>query len=302
MWLGNWKDRCDKPLGLNWVDKMKVLGTVFDDVNVERDNRETKLSKVDKILSLWRSRSLSLVEKMLILNTLAFSKLFYLSRILEPPKWVHGRIKDLLWPFLWGSRIETVARRSVICSLEDSGLGLRDFARQSRYFQLAAMVNVLKGSSAKAFFLVKYFCGSQLASIRPVWAFLSDNLTPSAARPTVFYSRLLQELRSFNFPRSFSFTSKALYSLFLQRSISLPILPYDWTSYVPTRFCFLTHWKSVRDSFTENFKNDLAWLITLRAVKVRHSLHNWGYSAFALCASCLRVETIDHFFLHCCRA
>ena len=24
MWLGNWKDRCDKPLGLNWVDKMKV--------------------------------------------------------------------------------------------------------------------------------------------------------------------------------------------------------------------------------------------------------------------------------------
>ena len=27
----------------------------------------------------------------------------------------------------------------------------------------------------------------------------------------------------------------------------------------------------MRDSFTENFKNDLAWLITLRAVKVRHS-------------------------------
>ena len=57
----------------------------------------------------------------------------------------------------------------------------------------------------------------------------------------------------------------------------------------------------MRDSFTENFKNDLAWLITLRAVKVRHSLRNWGYIASARCASCPRVETIDHCFLHCGR-
>ena len=44
MRLGNWKDRCDKPLGLNWVDKMKVLEIVFGNVNVERDNWEIRLS------------------------------------------------------------------------------------------------------------------------------------------------------------------------------------------------------------------------------------------------------------------
>lgn len=84
MWLGNWKDRCDKPLGLNWVDKMKVLGIVFGNVNVERDNWEPSLSKVDKMLSLRRSRSLSLVGKVLILNTVAFSKLFYVSDFRTP--------------------------------------------------------------------------------------------------------------------------------------------------------------------------------------------------------------------------
>ena len=63
MWLRSWKDRCDKPLGLNWVDKMKVLGIVFGNVSVERDNWEPRLSKVDKMLFLWRSRSLSLVGK-----------------------------------------------------------------------------------------------------------------------------------------------------------------------------------------------------------------------------------------------
>ena len=96
-----------------------------------------------------------------------------------------------------------------------------------------ALVNILQDRSAKAFFLFKYFCGSQLASIGPDWAFLCDNPTPSAARLMVFYSRLLQELRSYNFPCSFSVTSKALYSLILQCCICVPMLPYDWPSYVP---------------------------------------------------------------------
>ena len=36
----------------------------------------------------------------------------------------------------------------------------------SRSLRLAGLVNVLQERSAKAFFLVKYFCGLQLASIR----------------------------------------------------------------------------------------------------------------------------------------
>ena len=58
----------------------------------------------------------------------------------------------------------------------------------------------------------------------------------------------------------------------------------------------------MRDNFTSNHKNDLAWLITLRAVKVRHSLRNWGYISSPCCASCSRIETIDHCFLNCPRA
>ena len=34
---------------------------------------------------------------------------------------------------------------------------------------------------------------------------------------------------------------------------------------------------------------------------MRHSLRKWGYIASAQCASCPRVETIDHCFLHCGR-
>ena len=61
------------------------------------------------------------------------------------------------------------------------------------------------------------------------------------------------------------------------------------------------HWSLVRDPFSENFKNDLLWLIILRAVKVRDSLKNWGYINSSACAFCSRRETIDHCFLNCSR-
>ena len=66
-------------------------------------------------------------------------------------------------------------------------------------------------------------------------------------------------------------------------------------------FDFPTHLSHVRDSFTENFKNDLSWLITLSAIKVRDSLRNWGYIDSDRCASCPRKESIDHCFLNCIR-
>lgn len=66
LWLGAWKDRPDKPLGLSWVKKMKILGIVFGTVNVEQDNWEPRVSKLEKCVSRWQSRSLSLIGKVLI--------------------------------------------------------------------------------------------------------------------------------------------------------------------------------------------------------------------------------------------
>ena len=62
------------------------------------------------------------------------------------------------------------------------------------------------------------------------------------------------------------------------------------------------HWPLVREGRCEHFKNDLAWSIILRGVKVRDSLHTWGYINSNRCAVCTRKETIDHCFLNCSRA
>ena len=61
------------------------------------------------------------------MNILALSKLLYVSRVLVPPKWVYSKLNSLIWPFLWRARLETVARKSLICSVDSEGLGLKDF-------------------------------------------------------------------------------------------------------------------------------------------------------------------------------
>ena len=202
--LGAWKDRPDEPLGLSWVKKAKILGIVFGSVNVDRDNWEPRLSKLDQCVSRWKNRSLSLIGKVLILNILGFSKLLFVSAILSPPQWVYDRINRIIWPFLWGSRIETVARKSLVCPETNGGLGLREFRIHGQASRLAILIRSISNIQSKIFFLIKYFCGAQLASIGNHWAFLRDNATPGALSPSTFYSPLLRSLRDLQFPINFS--------------------------------------------------------------------------------------------------
>ena len=130
---------------------------------------------------------------------------------------------------------------------------------------------------------------------------LRDNLTPSAVLPSFFYLSALQSLASLCLPSDFSFSSKAFYGLFLRSFSTIPFQPGLWTPSLLPRFTLESYRSLVRDRFTENFKNDLAWLISLRAIKVCRSLRDWGYINSSRCASCPRDETIDHCFLNCSR-
>ena len=94
---------------------MKILGVVFGTMPVEIHNWQPKLEKLEKALNLWKSRSLSFVGKALIVNVLGLSKLLYLGRLLFMPAWVLARVNQLIWGFVWGSRMETVSRNT--CSL-----------------------------------------------------------------------------------------------------------------------------------------------------------------------------------------
>jgi len=226
MWVGAWKAREDQPFGLTWVKKMKILGVFFGVIDVQRDNWEPKLSKLDKMLTMWKSRSLSMVGKSLIINVLGVSKLLYLARVLVTPRWVIDRYNSLIWNFLWGSKIEPVARKTLHCPIDKGGLGIVDFEVKGRALRLASSLLVLEDSSPSCFYLAKYFCGGRLARFGSKWSSLRDNSSPSASSPTSFYSGSLSTLEKLaRLPTSFVYSTKNIYRELLKELSSPPYFP-----------------------------------------------------------------------------
>ena len=101
--------------------------------------------------------------------------------------------------------------------------------------------------------------------------------------------------------RDFVFTSKNCYTILLREKSSSPVIHRYWVSFLTIGLDLDRHGSLVRDGFCESFKNDLLWLIILRAVKVRDSMKNWECINSDRSASCSRKETIDHCCLHCAR-
>ena len=104
-----------------------------------------------------------------------------------------------------------------------------NFIKKSYALQISSVVKVAKDNDAKCFYLLKYFLGGRLAGLRGEWTFLRDNASPSALSLTSFYDQVLANLLKLRVLcsdwRTFSFSSKNIYSVLLSELSSSPLLP-----------------------------------------------------------------------------
>ena len=212
---------------------MKILGVVFGTVPVEQDNWQPKLNKLEKSLNLWKSRSLSFVGKSLVVNVLGLSKLLYLAKTLIMPNWVLSRVNQLIWPFIWGSRMETVARNTCFLQPISGGINLSNFKLECDALKLSSLVSVIDSPEDSSFFSTKYFVGRRLSTLRQQWSDLHDNSAPSAAVVTSFYEACLNILAAIS--DNVDLTLKKIYASLLLQSSSPPILPGRWVPAFPLR-------------------------------------------------------------------
>jgi hypothetical protein len=129
MWLGKWKNNKDTPLGLKWVKEVHSLGIFFSyDTDYVVQKKFTDKSKTFKrILDLWAQRDLSIIGKITILKSLAFSTLTYQCGLLNPPEKFIETINDIAFKFLWNNKPDKVKRKTIIADYKDGGLKMLDF-------------------------------------------------------------------------------------------------------------------------------------------------------------------------------
>lgn len=89
-------------------------------------NWTSKLEKLERILSVWKRRNLTIFGKCTVVNTLAISKLVYNAFILSNPD--TGFFKDvtkLIFNFLWKKK-DRIKRNTLIGEIEEGGIGIVD--------------------------------------------------------------------------------------------------------------------------------------------------------------------------------
>jgi hypothetical protein len=128
MWLGKWRSSNEKPLKLKWVREVHSLGIFFsyntDYVTQKKFTDKAKSFK--RILDLWSQRDLSLIGKIAILKSLAFSMITYQCCSLMVPDLFMDNIIDIAYKFLWSGKKDKIKRRTIIANYRNGGLKMLD--------------------------------------------------------------------------------------------------------------------------------------------------------------------------------
>lgn len=120
--------------GIPWTnDQVKVLGVnITNDQNMEKLNIEPLITNMKVICDSWKVRDLSLVGKVLVLNSLVMSLLVY--HLTVTPILSKSAVKKIntLWSeFIWGkAKRPKIAWKLLTTQKDNGGLGLSDVAKR----------------------------------------------------------------------------------------------------------------------------------------------------------------------------
>lgn len=89
-------------------------------------NWEGALKGIEKRLRFWKLRNLTLKGKVLVINALMLSKIWYVLSVTPLPHRYFKRIKESVLDFLWGKGRVKIAYDTLIGGTEEGGLGLLD--------------------------------------------------------------------------------------------------------------------------------------------------------------------------------
>jgi hypothetical protein len=128
MWLGSKRKSNEKPLNLKWVTGTKGLGIYFsyNIKEVEEKNFTKKLKELKTLLAIWGQRDLSILGRITIFKSLAFSKTIYQCNNLAVSEEFVKQLIQVAYNFIWQGKPEKVKRNTVIADYEHGGLRMLD--------------------------------------------------------------------------------------------------------------------------------------------------------------------------------
>uniref|UniRef100_A0A672R4V8 Reverse transcriptase domain-containing protein n=1 Tax=Sinocyclocheilus grahami TaxID=75366 RepID=A0A672R4V8_SINGR len=112
--------------------EIKILGVLMgrDEKKAEEIMWEELLGGIERRLNFWKLRTLTLKGKVLVLNVLMVSKLWYILYGSSMPMWAEKRLKKCFLDFLWKGKPARIAYNTLIGAEGEGGLGLMDIEQR----------------------------------------------------------------------------------------------------------------------------------------------------------------------------
>lgn len=179
MRVGLTKDVSNKMQFKEEKRNMKILGIrVGENENEIRDAVwEEVLKGMEKRLNFWKLRNLFLKGKVLVINSLFLSKMWYVLSSVSLPMWIYKKIKSIVLNFLWEGKTPKIAYGTLIGKVEEGGLGLIDPFIRMKSIRIKIVNKYWKDGKYAWKGVMKYFldkCGKMGEDV--LWMKLKENM------------------------------------------------------------------------------------------------------------------------------
>ena len=151
--LGPLKDSVDEYNDIHFTNEsVRCLGIHIGHnkfSNIEK-NWNNKLDKIKMVFERWKSRNLTLFGKILIIKSLAASKLYHTMSIIETPDSILKEFEKMTFNFLWNAT-DRIKRKTLIGKKHTGGLKMLDIFCQNKAIKAGWIKRISKQNNNRAF-------------------------------------------------------------------------------------------------------------------------------------------------------
>jgi hypothetical protein len=137
---------------------MKILGISFSynkSIYIKQ-NFSDVIEKIHDALSLWKWRNLSLIGKITIFKTMAFSKIVYVSFLSSIPSTITNKVIELQDDFIWDGKRSSIKHNALINDYPGGGLKKVDVKAKFQALRMSWIKRLYTGSDHPWKYIPKY--------------------------------------------------------------------------------------------------------------------------------------------------
>ena len=284
------KDNYD--FGIDFVECIKIVGFKIGNNVTLDDIWHPIYVKFEKVLNLWKSRHLSLLEKSIVVNVLASSKIWYIGSVLNMSKYYICKFQRLISNLVWNSKLEPFALKTMYLWKHSGGLNIVNIEYKLYALGLKHIQEIILNRNTKFVNFSIYWIGYKLRDLNFSLASLS---VPHSDLVSPFYNKCLKVLNiskdKCNDMVLGQYNTKTLYNLLLDSDEHV-IKIVERNVDIDYSFVF----KNVFDKFIDTFSGDVLYRIIHDILPVNILMFKYNISKTYKCVYCNEVETLRHLF------